>query len=100
MQKKMLVVVICLILTLLLVNSYNVVNNEDIYVSIYNSEKALDGTTLFFDSNSGTPRIIEINMIGDIIWEYVLPDTFKNYTNPGFDVEILENNHSLYGFHF
>lgn len=92
LKKKGLCITLSLVLTLLiLTTSCSLANKEDISVTVYNPEKALDGTTLFFDNNGGEPRILEINMTGGIIWEYYLPDHMKNHTNPGFDVEILDN---------
>ena len=35
-------------------------------------------------------------MRGEIVWEYVLPDNLKRYTNPGFDVERLSNDNILF----
>jgi hypothetical protein len=55
------------------------------------------GTTLLPDNhNLDKPRIIEVNMLGEIVWQYVLPDKVKQYTNPGFDVELLANNDVLF----
>jgi len=34
-------------------------------------------------------------MEGEIIWEYVLPEEFKEYTNPGFDVELISDDSIL-----
>lgn len=34
-------------------------------------------------------------MLGEIIWEYSVPQHLKKYTNPGFDVELLSNNNIL-----
>jgi hypothetical protein len=66
-------------------------------IEIYDADKASNGTTLFADlSNDDAPRIIEVNMDGDIIWEYMLPDNLKDYTNPGFDVELLPNGNILF----
>lgn len=69
----------------------------ELKVEIYNSEKFLNGTTLFADlHNTDEPRIVEVNMEGETIWEYNLPDNLKNYTDPGMDVELLPNNDVLF----
>ena len=39
---------------------------------------------------------MEVNRIGEIIWEYKVPENLKQYTNPGFDVELLSNNNILF----
>jgi len=71
--------------------------DPDIFVDIYDSSKAYPGTTIFADyHNTDSPRIIEVNMQGEIVWEYLLPDNLKHYTNPGFDVERLSDNHILF----
>ena len=35
-------------------------------------------------------------MLGEIVWQYVLPENLKAYTNPGLDVELLPNNNILF----
>ena len=71
--------------------------DPDIYVDIYNPDKAYNGTTLFADYHKPhRPRIIEINMRGQIVWEYVLPGYLSRYIHPGFDVELLPNNNILF----
>jgi len=66
-------------------------------VPIYDAEKAYDGTTLLPDNHDlSNPRIIEVNMLGEVIWEYKLPSNMKQYTNPGFDAEMLENGNILF----
>lgn len=71
-------------------------SDPDIHVDIYVPSKAYFGTTLLFDNHKPTrPRIIELDMHGRIVWEYVLPWDMKNNTNPGPDVEWLPNNHIL-----
>jgi hypothetical protein len=71
--------------------------DPEINVEVYRSDKAWAGTTLLADNHtSGKPRIIEVNMRGEIIWEYVIPDDLKRYTNPGLDVELLSNNNILF----
>jgi hypothetical protein len=34
-------------------------------------------------------------MLGEIVWEYLVPENLKRYTNPGFDAELLPNNNIL-----
>jgi len=70
--------------------------DPDFTVDIYQPDKTWNGTTLFPDYHKeGLARVIEVNMQGEIIWEYVLPDDLKRYTNPGFDIELLPNNNIL-----
>ncbi|MFC1980676.1 aryl-sulfate sulfotransferase [Chloroflexota bacterium] len=70
--------------------------DPDITVDIYHPEKAFNGTTLLPDNHdSVTSRVIEVNMLGEIVWEYQIPQEPKRYTNPGFDVELLENDNIL-----
>lgn len=71
--------------------------DPDLEVNICRSDKVWPGTTLLPDNhNLQNPRIIEVNMRGEIIWEYLVPQHLKQYTNPGFDVELLPNNNILF----
>ncbi|MFA5185241.1 MAG: aryl-sulfate sulfotransferase [Patescibacteria group bacterium] len=71
--------------------------DTDFVLASYDKGKALAGTTLFADNhNTAKPRIIEVNMLGEIIWEYDLPQELKTFTNPGFDVEQLPNKNILF----
>jgi len=66
-------------------------------VDVYRSDRAWAGTTLLPDNhNPEQPRIIEVNMSGEIVWEYLVPQNLKRHTNPGFDVELLPNNNVLF----
>jgi hypothetical protein len=59
-------------------------------------EKSWAGTTLLVDNHDlSRPRIIEVNRLGEILWEYALPAELKMYTNPGWDVELLPNGNIL-----
>lgn len=79
--------------------------DPDIQVEIYDQERAWAGTTIFADNHiEGRPRVIEVNMKGEIVWEYQLPKHLRRYNNPGFDVEALANGNVLlmlprYGVH-
>lgn len=73
------------------------VTDPDILVDIYVPKKVWHGTTLFSDNhNLERPRIVEVNMLGEIVWQYLVPENLKHYTNPGFDVELLPNNNILF----
>lgn len=65
--------------------------DPDIIVDIYEPDKVWAGTTFWADKhNPATPRIIEVNMLGEIIWEYVV-------SQQGFvEAELLPNNNILY----
>ena len=67
-----------------------------IAVTVYKAEKVWPGTTLLSDHHDvGSPRVIEVNMLGEVTWQYVLAEDFKQYTNPGQDVERLANGNTL-----
>ena len=68
--------------------------DSHIEVQIYDPEKAYNGTTLLTDRYK-TPRVIEVDMQGRVIWEYVLPLHLRGYINPGFDAELLTNGNIL-----
>jgi hypothetical protein len=71
--------------------------DPDISIALYVPDKAYNGTTLLADNHRRErPSIIEIDMQGRIIWEYVIPLGLRQYTNPGFDVELLPNNNILF----
>jgi len=66
-------------------------------VDIYNPAKACNGKTILADNyDRGSPRIIELNMKGEVVWEYAIPHHLSRYTNPGFDVELLPGNTVLF----
>ena len=70
--------------------------DPDFIVDISVPEKMSAGTTILPDNHDAAhPRIIEVNRLGEIVWEYPLPDNLKSYTNPGWDVEVLENGNIL-----
>jgi hypothetical protein len=73
------------------------VADPDITVEVYIPSKACNGTTILADNHRRErPRIIEVDMEGKIIWEYAIPLSLRQYTNPGFDVEPLPNNNVLF----
>ncbi len=64
--------------------------DPDFIIEKYNPAKVWPGVTIFAANyDLSNPRIVEVNMWGEITWQYMLPDDFKNYINPGFDVEPL-----------
>ncbi len=65
-------------------------------VDINVPDKTWQGTTLFADNHDpARPRIVEVNMQGEVTWEYDLLGELKSYTNPGEDVELLPNGNIL-----
>ena len=69
----------------------------DIYVDVYDPDQACNGTTLLPDLHDpDAPRIIEVDMQGEIVWEYAIPDDLKQYRDPGMDVERLPNDNILF----
>jgi len=72
------------------------VSDSDIEVSTHHSDRTWPGTTLLADNHkSERPRMIEVNMRGEITWEYRLPPELRRYSNPGFDGEYLTDGNIL-----
>ena len=70
--------------------------DSDFEVDIFNEDKVYLANTLLPDNHKiDNPRVIEINILGEVIWEYQLPEDLKKYTNPGFDAEKLSNGNVL-----
>ena len=68
-------------------------------VTVYQPDKVYQGTTLIpFNQDPDNPRIIEVDMQGNIVWEYQVPEFLKHHTNPGFDLDLLDNGHLLVTF--
>ena len=73
------------------------VEQGEIYVAVYDSEQTCEGTTFLPDlHDSQRPRIVEVNMRGEVVWEYIIPDALKQYINPGLDVEVLSSGNILF----
>ena len=72
-----------------------------IKVTVYNREKVWPGTTLLNDNHDEEwPRIIEVNMLGEVAWEYVISRDFwegEPYRAMGKDDELLANGIILFG---
>ena len=59
-------------------------------VEVYQPDKVWAGTTFLPLSYVGSCRIVEVNMLGEIVWEYVVPQQGR------MEAELLPNNHILY----
>ncbi|MFC2044040.1 aryl-sulfate sulfotransferase [Chloroflexota bacterium] len=71
--------------------------DSGLQLDVYKTDRAWAGTTLFSDiSDSTKPRIIEVNMLGEVIWEYLVPRNLVQYTGGGFDTEWLPNDNILF----
>jgi hypothetical protein len=68
--------------------------DPDLHVDVYQSDMAWPGTTLLADNHDPQRhRIIEVNMLGEIIWEYVvLGVPAKSFV----EAELLPDNNILY----
>jgi len=74
--------------------------NPKMIVKHYNPDLAFNGTTMFgLEKKTGEKAIIEVDMQGNIVWEYVLPSNVagsKKNTMVGADVEYLPNGNILF----
>ena len=74
--------------------------NPKMVVSNYDSDKAFNGTTLFGlnAKQNKSMSIIEVDMNGNIIWSYILPELIKkNRKRAGLmDIKRLPNGNTLF----
>ena len=65
--------------------------DPELAVDVYQPDKVWAGTTLLpLNYDSQRRRIVEVNMLGEIVWEYLVPQL-------GFiEAELLSNNNILY----
>ena len=71
--------------------------DPELEVLTYLPEKAWPGTTLFADKHIQTrPRIVEVNMLGEVVWEYLIPEELRAFNNPGFDVTAVPGGNVLF----
>ena len=69
------------------------ITDPDLVVTIYDEDKVCEGTTLLTDKHTGSPRLIEVNMQGEIVWEY---EPHEEEVNIGAEVEMLANGNILF----
>ncbi len=69
-------------------------------ITTHDSSKAYQGTTIFADTSSSTHKIVEVDMDGNIIWEYKIPISLyrgrQGKRNGLNDVELLNNGNILF----
>jgi len=72
-----------------------------IEVKVFDREKVWPGTTLLNDNHDEDwPRIIEVNMLGEVVWEYVISKDLwdgEPFRAMDKDVELLANGNILFG---
>jgi len=65
-------------------------------VETYNPSKVYPGTTLLSDLHDAqNPRIIEVGMNGNIVWEYYFPAQYVSSASIGPDVDLLDNGNIM-----
>lgn len=68
----------------------------DLYVDVYDSTKAYNGTTILSDIHDmDNPRIVEVDMHGEIVWEFVIPESLRSTAYVGLDSKLLDNGNIL-----
>lgn len=106
MMKTLLIIVFGLLLFSTSCNKTKSDNNptapEDLpesgeyYVDIYDPDQACNGTTLLTDGhNENNLKVVEVDMDGEIVWEFNVPQAWINGTAVGFEAELLANGNIL-----
>ena len=50
----------------------------------------------FTEAPCQPPRIVEVDMAGAVVWEFVVPPALSKHRDPGFDVEALPSGNVLF----
>jgi len=67
------------------------------YIDIYSPSEAYPGTTLFTDSHDEENlKIVEVDMNGEIVWEYTVPQNIIRNPTVGFEAELISNGNILF----
>jgi hypothetical protein len=65
--------------------------DPDLAVDVYQADRVWAGTTLLpLNHDPQRKRIVEVNMLGEVVWQYVVPQ--KDFV----EAELLANNNILY----
>jgi hypothetical protein len=67
----------------------NVDGEEGLVVEVYDASKVYPGTTLLADSYNA--RIIEVDMSGEIVWEYDIPEEIAPGATIGVEADLLDS---------
>lgn len=67
----------------------------ELYVDVYDPRKAYQGLT-YFSLGHGVPCVLAVDLLGVVARQYNVPNELRQYTNPGFDVEVLTNDNVLF----
>jgi len=71
--------------------------DPEIQVEVYDLEKAYPGTTFLADGHDPErPRIIEVDLQGHIVWEYVVPEALRPEGPISTEAELLPNGNVLF----
>jgi len=72
--------------------------NPKMVVKSYNPDLAFNGTTLFgvTAKKNKSMAIIEVDMNGNIVWEYVVPTSIVKQSKMLMDVKRLSNGNTLF----
>ena len=73
------------------------IQNGSYVVDIFYKDLVSSGTTLFYDTAvSSNPRLVEISMKGETVWEYAIPASYRQKSTIGQDVDKLSNGNYLF----
>jgi len=67
-------------------------------IEVYKPDKVYPGTTIFGDtSDTDTPRIVEVDMAGKVMWSYQIPSSIarSGYAGRGMDVEWIPKTDNI-----
>jgi hypothetical protein len=66
-------------------------------VDVYYKDLVAGGTTLLYDTaDSSNPKLIEVDMTGQVVWQYAIPSAYRQASTIGLDVDKLTNGNYLF----
>ncbi|MBI2901915.1 MAG: aryl-sulfate sulfotransferase [Planctomycetes bacterium] len=64
-------------------------------VDVYDAAKAYNGTTFFSLKYDSVPRVVQVDMSGNVVWEYEIPSTMSGGSNSTVDAEYLADTNTV-----
>lgn len=87
--------ILVLVVTSVLSSGSAQTRDARIVIDVHDASKAYAGTTFFTTTYNNTPRIMQVDLDGNVVWEYVLPQAILTVDQIAVDAEYLPSTNTV-----